>query len=609
MKTSALIVTVSMMTLCLGFLGSPASAAVEGWEESIMIQANLDYAQAETLAVDDQGNALIVWEQPEGNTSDEALWARQYNRVLGWSEPEKIYDGYFWLGRTDMGMAPNGRAVAVWATYNSVDDTLQVHARTFDPISGWGPTLDVVNGLSTLGDIEVAINSEGNAVCVWESIGPLSASVYGPGAGWSAPVAIDVSGSDPIAAVDGLGNALVIWTVGDPYSVKAIRYVPGEGWGETAAVSGTVGGGLRTAMDMDNAGNAMVAWTAYDGMTYSLYAALYSCDVGWAEPARIGPAEDGLYPNGLDVSAARAGEYLVVWQQSDSDRIDSVWTKRWTASGGWDESIKLSADNYASTYMWPSISANSEGKAVAVWTHGADSALVDVSVSRYVPDVGWTSPEVIDNSDTLNAFFGRAEMDPLGNIVATWKLDFGQCWLWGSVYKAYSAPDVMISAPLDGTVTAEATVTVRGYAETYADLTVNDMPVAIQLDGSFEARIALSPGDNLIVARAADDLGSFTETSIVVTFTGSSTTYPVAAMDITAMKNWKIWKFDGRNSTDDVKVVEFLWDFGDGTSSASQVTSHRYEKAGTYVVTLTVWDGDGNSGSASAEIIVRPGGP
>ena len=57
-----------MVMLCLCFSSAPANAAVEGWEDAIMIQANLDYTQAETLRVDDQGNALVVWEQPEGNT-------------------------------------------------------------------------------------------------------------------------------------------------------------------------------------------------------------------------------------------------------------------------------------------------------------------------------------------------------------------------------------------------------------------------------------------------------------------------------------------------------------------------------------------------------------
>ena len=361
-------------------------------------------------------------------------------------------------------------------------------------------------------------------------------------------------------------------------------------------------------MDMDDSGNAMAVWITYDGTAHSIFASTYSPGIGWAVPTEIGPAEDGRYPSGLDVSTGREGEYLVVWEQLSPDWVKSVWTSRYTASAGWEDPVRLSGEGQTYVAMWPGISANDEGQAVAVWTQGGDAPPMDVRVSRYIPGIGWTAPAAIDNSDTLNAFFGSAEMDPLGNIVATWKLDYGQCWLWGAAYKAYWAPDVMISAPLDGTVTTEPTVTVTGYAETYADLTVNGVPVGIQLDGSFEVQVQLSPGDNLVVARATDGVGSYTETSVTVTFAGASTGDPVAAMDITPLKNWKVWRFDGRGSTDDVKVVMFLWDFGDGMSSESAVSSHRYERAGIYIVTLTVWDGDGNYDSVSSEILVSPGG-
>jgi len=572
-----------------------------------MIQANLDYTQAETLRVDGQGNALIVWEQCGANTSEEALWARQYNRVLGWDEPVKIFDGEFMWGWTEMDMAPNGRAVATWATYSAVDSTLQLHARMFDPISGWGPTMDIVDSPTGFGYIEIAVGSNGNAICTW-GVGILIASTYDVESGWSLPVVIDASGgSDVAAAVDELGNVLVMWIGGDYSTVKAIKYVSEEGWGEVVAV-GYATYSYQVTMDIDASGNVMAVWGSNDGTRRSIQSSKYSPDMGWDDPVIIGPAEDGLFPTSLDVSAARPGEYQVIWEQSNTEQMHSAWARRWTESAGWEDPVRLSADSHSHYYMWTSISANRAGQAVAVWTLGGDSSLLDVEVSRYVPGVGWTTPAIIDNSNTLNAWFGKAEIDPLGNIVATWKLDLGQCWLWGAVYKAYWAPDVMISEPLDGTVTTEPIVTVRGYAETYAGLTVNDVPVEVQADGSFEAQVALSSGDNAVVARATDEVGNFTETSITIKFVGGSSGDPVAIMEVVSMTNWHIWRFDGRGSTDDGKIVEYLWDFGDGVTSESKVSSHRYEKAGNYIVTLTVWDDEGNTGRVSTEILVKPGG-
>ncbi len=52
--------------------------------------------------------------------------------------------------------------------------------------------------------------------------------------------------------------------------------------------------------------------------------------------------------------------------------------------------------------------------------------------------------------------------------------------------------------------------------------------------------------------------------------------------------------FNGEASTDaDGKVVQYMWDFGDGGKGSGQIVSHVYAKPGTYKVTLTVKDDSG----------------
>lgn len=48
--------------------------------------------------------------------------------------------------------------------------------------------------------------------------------------------------------------------------------------------------------------------------------------------------------------------------------------------------------------------------------------------------------------------------------------------------------------------------------------------------------------------------------------------------------------FDGSGSTDDVGVVTYSWDFGDGTTGNSATVQHTYTAANAYTVTLTVSD-------------------
>jgi PKD repeat protein len=54
----------------------------------------------------------------------------------------------------------------------------------------------------------------------------------------------------------------------------------------------------------------------------------------------------------------------------------------------------------------------------------------------------------------------------------------------------------------------------------------------------------------------------------------------------------------------DGTIVSYEWDFGDNTTANGTTVSHAYTKAGTYIVTLTVTDNDGNKATQSIAITV-----
>lgn len=59
------------------------------------------------------------------------------------------------------------------------------------------------------------------------------------------------------------------------------------------------------------------------------------------------------------------------------------------------------------------------------------------------------------------------------------------------------------------------------------------------------------------------------------------------------------------NSTSDGHVVEWLWDFGDGSSSTDQNPTHVYEAAGTYTVCLFITDSNGCSSHFCHEVTLH----
>ena len=63
--------------------------------------------------------------------------------------------------------------------------------------------------------------------------------------------------------------------------------------------------------------------------------------------------------------------------------------------------------------------------------------------------------------------------------------------------------------------------------------------------------------------------------------------------------------FTGSNSTDDKAVVEYLWDFDDGSPNSNEANPvHTYNESNTYQVVLTVEDAEGLSDTAVLNIIV-----
>ena len=78
-----------------------------------------------------------------------------------------------------------------------------------------------------------------------------------------------------------------------------------------------------------------------------------------------------------------------------------------------------------------------------------------------------------------------------------------------------------------------------------------------------------------------------------------------AGPDLTVFEDTVV-SFDTSSSTDNVGIISYRWDFGDGTSTVGDnpIAVHTYVDPGVYNVTLTVKDAAGNEGMDSLTIIV-----
>ena len=83
---------------------------------------------------------------------------------------------------------------------------------------------------------------------------------------------------------------------------------------------------------------------------------------------------------------------------------------------------------------------------------------------------------------------------------------------------------------------------------------------------------------------------------------------PEASFESTQIEPFSVLEveFDGTLSSDpDGDIVDYTWDFGDGTTGSGETITHQFSSTGTYDVILTVTDDDGLSTKTLGQVIVR----
>lgn len=105
---------------------------------------------------------------------------------------------------------------------------------------------------------------------------------------------------------------------------------------------------------------------------------------------------------------------------------------------------------------------------------------------------------------------------------------------------------------------------------------------------------------------AYDKAGNYSSSEIVSGVAYKvDTVSPMAltAEKINAISGYEI-EFDGTESWDNVRVVKYEWDTGDGTKIYGARPKYIYENSGNYKAKLTVWDEYGNSNSCNIAVEV-----
>ncbi len=292
----------------------------------------------------------------------------------------------------------------------------------------------VIDNLATNATFpQVAVDSAGNATATWnQSVGGIEniySNRYPVGSVWGAPVLIETSGTSATysdVAVDSAGNAIAVWEqdiVGGYDSIRANRYVSGSVWGapQTIDVNANLANpsdlisGAKIAFDPSAGGSAFAVWkqqstiAAIDNIYANRYLTVGSPG-GWQTAVAI--EAQGTAATSPQVAVSSAGKAIAIWQQANDIYANVFSAGVW----GTEAAIDLGPLT-AGAASAPQVVFDPSGNAMAIWVQAND-----IVGNLYLAADGWSGASVAIDNDASAATPSAPQIafDANGNAIAVW---------------------------------------------------------------------------------------------------------------------------------------------------------------------------------------------
>jgi len=322
------------------------SASVSQWGTPHLLSSSTALASAHVpdLALDQAGNALVVWYQGDGRSYHTDGWAAQYAAASDhWSAATLVTDGVNKATGLRVALTPAGQGLLAWEQERgdgsaTTSQPVDVWARPVSTAGVWG-TGSIVSGGPALsayvyGQLALAVNAAGDAALLWsQRLLPsqpmvVQAALFKPASGWQAATTITLNSTEdchqPAVALDDAGNAIAVWQQQTDYGSYggSNRYVAGAGWGTASHfVDSKLGDTFLPSVAMDATGNATVVWYRWSATNaIDLMINHYPAGGGWGNAQVFAPmgSSGTMTQSQPRVASNAVGQTLLVWGMQPS---------------------------------------------------------------------------------------------------------------------------------------------------------------------------------------------------------------------------------------------------------------------------------------------------
>jgi hypothetical protein len=498
--------------------------------------------------------------------------------------------------------------------------------------AAWLPAVPVSPASENATFAEVAMAGNGDVVAAWvQSTGGLWASIRPAGGSFGAPAPVssgtgNVAGQRPALAADPAGNAVVAWlqSNGTHQLMRAAFRPAGGSFGPPATISAAGQHAANPDLAMDGAGNAIVVWSRSDGTRQRVQWAYRP--VGGGFPAggttiTAGANSSQEFPR---IAMDPDGNAVVAYQAYDTPPNVTYIRYQERPAGGvfpgaaGEKEPRLENGNGSGPGSGNMDVGIGGGEMAFVWERlevGGSTAYRAATRTFGAPQANGT--QVLDTSGGMERV--HVVMAPSGAAVAAWSTFDGNDVLWSSrapgaafttgqhlAPEAEAADEVAVG--LDGLGNAMATwyqlaSPASGHTAWAARMPAGQAFGAPQElfgggSGVFFSSLSAggdSQGNGFAAAGRFDMSASTTRLNVagwdpVAPTMGALSVPPFGSNPVSfSVSPFDVW---GPVSTG--------WDFGDGSTATGTEVSHSFATLGrSYNVTATATDAAGNSANAS----------
>jgi hypothetical protein len=441
---------IALTCSALAGLTAPAASAAARWLAPLDLSAAGQTALNPHVKVDPQGNTVAVWERFDGTTYIVQSAVRPAGGV--WQAPVDLSVAGQYAEVPQLALDPQGNAVAVWTRRNGTNFIIQSASR---PAGGvWQAPVDLSLAGGNASNPQVAVDPQGNAVAVWFRSNAtnyiIQAAARPAGGVWQAPVDLSVAGQnayDPQVALDSQGNAVAVWerSNGSNFIIQSAWHAAGSAvWSGAVDLSGAGQSASSPQVAFAPLGNAVAVWHRYNGANWIIQSAADPVGGPWQAPVDLSVAgQSATYPH---VAFTPLGNAVTVWQRYDGTNYIIQSAAR-TAGGSWLVPVDLSAGGGDAGMA--QLAVDPQGDAVAVWRRYDGTNYIIQSAARTAGG-SWLVPVDL-SAGGAEAGMAQVAVDPQGDAVAVWTRSDGTHYvIQGAGYDAAGPLLGALSAPSAG---------------------------------------------------------------------------------------------------------------------------------------------------------------